>query len=64
LEIGIREVFSNLWQQTQLGKDPIGPFLPVPLFEKGGPGEISYDRLKIPLNPSFSKGDFQRHSSS
>jgi hypothetical protein len=31
LEIGIRKLFSNLWQQTQLGKDPIGPFLPVSL---------------------------------
>jgi len=30
----------------------------TPPFCKGGPGGISYKRLKIPLNPPFTKGDF------
>jgi hypothetical protein len=36
LKNDIRQLLYKLWQQTQLGKDTVAPFLPVPALKKGG----------------------------
>jgi hypothetical protein len=36
LKNDVRKKYYILWQQTQLGKDMVAPFLPVPALKKGG----------------------------